>query len=206
MAGTMLRSSRKRRSRRRGVRVGALMLGLAILLLVGVGGYYILQFPKNIEKIVYPLHYEDIIERYAQQYELDPARVAAVIYCESSFRATAVSSVGAVGLMQIMPETGRWIAEKLGEEEYRVEDLNVPEINIRYGCWYLNYLDNRFEDNLTNATAAYHAGGGKVNEWLKDARYSEDGDTLSDIPFQQTNAYVKNVHQAYEKYKEIIAS
>ena len=206
MAGAMSRSSKRRRKRRRGIKAGAVMFALAFLLLGFIGAYYITQFPKAVQKVAYPLHYEDLIEKYAGEYQLDPARVAAVIYCESSFRSAAVSSAGALGLMQIMPETGQWISEKLGEDDYEVENLTVPDTNIRYGCWYLNYLDNRFDGDLTKATAAYHAGGGKVNEWLKDERYSADGDTLTDIPFKQTNAYVKNVSEAYEKYKEIIDS
>ncbi|MEG0144431.1 MAG: lytic transglycosylase domain-containing protein, partial [Clostridia bacterium] len=123
-----------------------------------------------------------------------------------SFRPEAVSSAGAVGLMQIMPQTGKWVAEKLGEGDYQLQKLTDPETNIRYGCWYLNYLNGRFDEDMTKVTAAYHAGGGRVNEWLEDEANSKDGKKLSNIPSDVTRAYVKNVYAAYEKYKEIMSA
>ena len=128
--------------------------------------------------------------------------MAAVIYCESSFQPEAVSSAGARGLMQIMPETGAWIAKKLGESDYTDERLFEPVLSIRYGCWYLNYLDGRYDGDLTKATAAYHAGGSRVDEWLANKQYSQDGVTLAYIPYDSTRAYVANVKSAYEHYKE----
>jgi soluble lytic murein transglycosylase len=197
---------RRRRRRRRGRGAGVLAAGLLTLVLAFAAIYYIAFFPEQIEKQVYPLLYTDLITQYAGEYGLDPARVCAVIYCESSFRADAVSSADARGLMQIMPSTGGWIASKLNEEPFDVERLFDPETNIRYGCWYLNYLDNRAGGDLTKATASYHAGPGKVAEWLSDDANSKDGVALDVIPSSVTNAYVQNVRQMYEKYKEIIAS
>lgn len=196
-----LNRARRRRPRRR--RTGGVLLTILIIALVGAAIYYIGLFPRQMEEKVYPRKYEELIDRYAEEYALDPARVLAVIYCESSFRPDAVSSAGAMGLMQIMPETGAWIAEKLNEPGYEQGRLFDPETNIRYGCWYLNYLDGRFDGDLTKATAAYHAGGGKVDQWLADVAYSTDGETLENIPFKATNAYVRHVRQVYEKYKEI---
>jgi len=190
------------RKRRRAPK-GRLMLPLIALILLLSVAYYAFFFPKNVREIAYPLAYRDKIEKYAAEFQLDPARVAAVIYCESSFRPEAVSSAGARGLMQIMPETGAWIAKKLDESGgYTDQRLFEPETNIRYGCWYLNYLDGRYERDLTKATAAYHAGGSRVDEWLTDSQYSEDGVTLAYIPFERTRAYVADVKVAYEHYKE----
>ncbi len=199
----MNRPRRRRRARRRRM-FGPLLAVVLTVALILVAGYYISLFPKQIEEKLYPLSYEDLINQYAQEYSLDPARVAAVIYCESSFRPDAVSNVGAIGLMQIMPETGTWLATKFDMANYTEEMLYDPETNIRFGCWYLNYLDERFDGDLTKATAAYHAGGGRVDEWLDDQQYSSDGATLENIPYKATNAYVKNVRSVYEKYKEII--
>lgn len=194
------------RKRRRAPK-GRLMLPLIALILLLSVAYYAFFFPKNVRQIAYPLAYRDEIEKYAAQYDLDPARVAAVIYCESSFRPGVVSSAGARGLMQIMPETGAWIAKKLNEAGgYEDSLLFEPDINIRYGCWYLSYLDARFDGDLTKATAAYHAGGARVDEWLTDKKYSEDGVTLAYIPFDSTREYVSRVKSAYEHYKEIFAS
>ncbi len=194
----------RRRPRRRSC-LARLIMPLCLIALMAVGGYYILNFPKDVVN-TYPLKYENIIDQYAREYGLDPARVAAVIYCESSFVADAVSSAGARGLMQIMPETGAWIAQKLDEADaYTDERLFDPETNIRYGCWYLNYLNGRFDGDITKVTAAYHAGGGSVDKWLKDAENSSDGVTLESIPSEVTGRYVRHVKNAYEKYKELYA-
>jgi len=192
-----------RRRKKGRARKARLILPLLVILLMIATVYYVFFFPKAVREIVYPLAYVDEIKKCAAEYDLDPARVAAVIYCESSFRPDAVSPVGARGLMQIMPETGGWIAEKLKEESYYTDEkLFEPELNIRYGCWYLNYLDDRYGGDLTKATAAYHAGGSRVDEWLTDSQYSEDGVTLAYIPFERTRAYVADVKVAYEHYKE----
>lgn len=194
-----------RRRKVRRARKARWIAPLFMVLLMLAVGYYALVFPKNVHEIAYPLSYRDLIVKYSARYELDPARVAAVIYCESSFRPEAVSSEGARGLMQIMPETGKWIAKKLDEPGYSDSWLFDPETNIRYGCWYLSYLDGRYGSDLTKATAAYHAGGSKVDEWLSDKQYSGDGVTLTSIPYDSTRAYVAAVKSAYEHYKEIFA-
>ena len=199
---------RRRRPRRRAGR-GAVVAPTALLLLLGIIAltvWYSTRFPEQAEKTVYPLAYRAEIENSAAGYGLDPARVAAVIFCESSFRPEVVSPAGARGLMQIMPDTGKWIAGKLGEKKDFTEDaLLDPVTSIRYGCWYLNYLDGRFDGDLTKATAAYHAGEGRVEQWLKNEEYSPDGQTLSVIPIDATRAYVRRVRDAYAKYKEIYA-
>jgi soluble lytic murein transglycosylase len=192
----------RRRKKRRAPKTRLVLPLLVILLLLAVV-YYMFFFPKAVREIAYPLAYQDEIKKNAAEYDLDPARVAAVIYRESSFRPEAVSGVGARGLMQIMPETGGWIAKKLGEESYYTDEkLFEPALNIRYGCWYLNYLDGRYGGDLTKATAAYHAGGTRVDEWLSDKANSEDGVTLASIPSEVTRDYVADVKAAYEHYKE----
>jgi soluble lytic murein transglycosylase len=195
---------RRRRGKPRRIR---LILPLLAVLLLLSGAFYVFLYPNAVREIAYPLEYRDEIEHYAAAYELDPARVAAVVYCESSFRPEAVSDAGARGLMQIMPETGAWIAKKLNESDgYSDEKLFDPKLNIRFGCWYLSYLDDRYEGDLTKATAAYHAGGSRVDEWLADKQYSEDGVTLASIPYDSTREYVARVKTAYEHYKEIFSS
>lgn len=163
-------------------------------------GYLVLT--EKMEKRTYPLFHTDIIVKEAAAYELDPYFVAAVIYCESSGRETVVSHKGATGLMQIMPKTGEWIAEKLEMDDYSEERLKEPEVNIRMGCWYLSYLFKRYEGNSVHALAAYNAGPGNVSKWLEDPQYTQDGQ-LTDIPFDETAAYVKKVLAAQEKYREL---
>ncbi|MBR2570867.1 MAG: lytic transglycosylase domain-containing protein [Clostridia bacterium] len=153
----------------------------------------------------YPLLYTESIDRWADEYQLEKARVAAVIYCESSFRPNETSRTGAVGLMQIMPNTGSWIAEKLGDDSYTESSLLDPDTNIRYGCWYLNYLEKRFGSDLATVTAAYHAGEGNVSKWLQDKAFSADGKKLTAIPESnpETQKYVSRIALALVAYRKL---
>lgn len=198
------KDKRKNRIRRR--LASRLLTILLILALIGTATYFITKFPSDLNRLAYPVLYRELIEKYAKQYNLNSAHVATVIYCESSYQPDAISSVGARGLMQIMPSTGEWIAEKLKESEtYSVDKLYDAEFSIRYGCWYLNYLSNRFGGDFRKITAAYHAGGSKVDSWLTDENYSKDGVTLYAIPAGATNQYVRQMEIVYEKYKELYA-
>lgn len=196
-----------RRSRRRRRKIQrSIVLLILFLLLVGVGAYFILNFPKQAQEAQYPMEYTTAIRKYSQEFGLAPAHVAAVILCESSYRPQAVSNVGAMGLMQIMPETGKWIAQKLDVEDVYTDDsLFDPETNIRFGCWFLSYLMEKYDGDMTRTTAAYHAGEGTVKKWLQEEENSPDGVNLSSIPSSVTNNYVKKVLHAYEKYKPLYA-
>ena len=154
----------------------------------------------------YPLRYKRQIVETARQFGLEPWHVAAVVRCESSFDAQAVSSAGAMGLMQIMPETGEWLAGKFGEKDsFEPENLFDPDTNLKYGCWYLNWLMDRYGRDVTLATAAYHAGQGKVDQWLQDAAISPDGTTIDPdaIPFSSTKTYVRRILTACAQYEEL---
>lgn len=151
----------------------------------------------------YPLLYRDLIEQYAGEYNLAPAFVSAIIRNESSFRPDAESGVGARGLMQLMPDTAEWIAGKLRVSGYAFERMYDPESNIRFGCWYLNYLSRLFLGDPAAVTAAYHAGQGQVKVWLSDPVHSDDGyslriDTLQDGPTKQ---YAGRVLRDYGIYR-----
>ncbi len=151
-------------------------------------------------KQMYPIAYTQEIEVMSKKYELDPYFVSAVIFKESSFRKDAVSHRGAVGLMQLMPDTGEWIAKKLNMETNGL-DLADIQINLELGCWYLQYLNNMFQGNTTNVLAGYNAGPNKVKSWQKE--YSDDGVNLHTIPYPETEKYVKKVNETYEMYKEL---
>ncbi len=194
-------NKRRRRRRRRSGCIWMLLLGLALL---AVAAYFIFSFPKQVPKINYPMTMEAQIRERAGEFGLDPARVAAVIYCESSFLPDAVSSVGARGLMQIMPQTGEWLATKFPDIDYQGADqLFDPVTNMRFGCWYLDWLIERYDGDIVKSTAAYHTGQGHVDDWLKDAANSQDGVTLDAIPSSATDTYVKRVVAAYDAYKEL---
>lgn len=155
------------------------------------------------EKARYKFLYKDIIEQNAVERQIHPAFIAAVIYNESRFNPEAVSNVGARGLMQIMEETGEWIAGKLGEEaSYSFDNLFVPETNIRYGVWYLSFLSQTFGGDIVKVTAGYHAGQNAVARWLEMPEYSMDGKRLDVIPYPDTELYVQRVVNTYEIYKK----
>ena len=151
----------------------------------------------------YPLMYEDVIRHIAAEYNLSPSLIAAVIRNESSFRPTVESSVGARGLMQLMPDTSEWIAHKLRLEDYRFDQLYDPETNIRFGCWYLNYLSTLFSGNPLCVVCAYHAGQGEIASWLANPLYSTDGVTLNadSLPEGPTKQYAGRVIRDYGIYQ-----
>lgn len=156
------------------------------------------------ERAQHPLYFSDLVQKYAASQDLDPALVASVILCESSFDPQAESRLGARGLMQLMEDTAAWIAHKLGEDDasYTFDRLYDPETNIRYGTWYLGYLSRRFDADATKIVCAYHAGQGNVDSWLKNPQYSSDGVTLDIIPTQDTATYASRVLDARDVYRK----
>lgn len=196
---------RRSAGRRRRGRVGRRCLaGALALVLLALGIYFVGAYRERMEYARYPLKHRELIVDTAGQFGLEPWHVAAVVCCESGFRADAVSGAGARGLMQIMPETGLWLAGKFDEAEgYTDEALFEPETNLKYGCWFLNWLMRRYDGDRTLATAAYHAGQGKVDQWLADPSVSADGKRLDVIPYASTQTYVERVLKACEKYQEL---
>ena len=150
------------------------------------------------EKARHPFQYRALVEDYSREQELDPALVAAMILNESSFKPDAESRLGARGLMQLMPGTAEWVANKLNEP-YDFDRMYDPETNIRFGCWFLGYLSRKFDGDPVKMIAGYHAGGGAVEEWLANPAYSQDGE-LTEIPYEGTDRYVQKVMKAYEIY------
>ena len=162
-----------------------------LVLAVSVGFVYFRNGqPAWFERIRYPLRYEQIVRGHARNYNLDPALLAAVIYQESKFRADAKSSSGAIGLMQLRPETAEGIAIRTGGMRFQVSDLYNPEINIRYGSWYLRHLLDKYGDEK-DALAAYNAGQRNVDEWRAEGK---------GIQFSETRAYVDRVEHLKHVY------
>ena len=148
----------------------------------------------------FPLRYGGYIESYAEEYGLDKFMVAGVIYTESSFNNKAHSGL-ARGLMQLTDNTAAWVAGELGID-YDYDMAEDPETNIRMGCYYLSLLKEMYSDTGT-ALAAYNAGMGTVSKWLEDDRYSQDGKTLSAIPYRETENYVKKVELFTRIYRKL---
>jgi soluble lytic murein transglycosylase len=180
-------------------RVIAAVVAITTLGLAGVLLYPMLH--HAVKEITLPLRHEDIIRQQAARKHLDPALIAAVIYAESKFNARD-SSTGAKGLMQIQPDTARFIARRSGGTAFSVADLSDPQTNISYGSYYLRYLLDGYRGNATLALAAYNGGETNVDAWIRKSGRGLAGFRASDIPFAETRAYVDRVLQARRDYRD----
>ena len=183
---------------RRRTRTAVLLLLLLLVLIVA------LATRGHVDRQLYPCHYEAYVRQYAQAYGVPEPLVYAVIRTESDFDRDAVSSVGAVGLMQLLPDTFVWLADYHLHEEDDPSRLTDAKVNIRFGVYYLRWLYDRY-GSWMEACAAYNAGPGNVDGWLEMCELTHADGTLNadEIPFGQTYAYVAMVGSAYEKYAEL---
>lgn len=195
-------ASRRRRRKTGAAGVVMTLIGALIVIALIALGYIMLN---RTQWAKYPVLYEQEISLAADENKIPAPYVAAIIMAESSYDAQAISSVGARGLMQVMPETGQWIAGKL-DEEYDEATLFDANTSIRYGTWYLGFLMDRYDGDMICATAAYHAGQGTVDGWLQDPAYSLDGKTLYGIGYDSTAKYVKRVLDLYDYYQKAYAT
>jgi soluble lytic murein transglycosylase len=165
-----------------------------VLAFVAAGAFFYVQrtSPPWYERLRYPLHYSEFVRVHAREHHLDPALLAAVIYQESKFDAAAKSPSGAIGLMQLTPETARGIAIRTGGSAFRTEDLYDADINIRYGAWYLDNLFAKYGDERL-VLAAYNAGQGNVDRWRSEGK---------PIQFAETRAYVDRVERLQGIYRD----
>jgi soluble lytic murein transglycosylase len=169
------------------------VLPLVLVLVVGGAGLLGVEAAKPgwWERLWYPLDYAPIVRGHARNYGLDPALLAAVIYQESKFRASAKSRSGAIGLMQLLPGTAKGIALHTGGTRFVLSDLYEPELNVRYGAWYLRHLIGKYGDERT-ALAAYNAGQRNVDGWRRAGR---------GIVFEETRRYVGHVEELKAIYR-----
>jgi soluble lytic murein transglycosylase len=156
---------------------------------------------EAVREITLPLRHDDIIRQQAAEKHVDAALIAAVIYEESRFR-DQTSNAGARGLMQITPETADFIARRSGGFRFEQSDLATPQINIAYGTWFLRYLIDHYDGNETLAVAAYNAGQSNVDNWVAKAGGPDKFDSARHIPFPETRAYVENVQERRQQYRE----
>ena len=181
----------------------AIIIILAIALVVGIVADLAWT---ALDKAIYPRQYADLVSKYADEYNVPEDVVYATIKVESSFDTHAVSSAGAMGLMQMLPSTFEWLTgdEHLAEH-LSPELLFDPEVSIRYGVYYLKYLYSKFDHNWSVASAAYNGGEGNVAKWLSDERYSDGEGNLTAYPdeFDETKNYVKKIDKARKMYREL---
>ena len=173
-----------------------MLLGAIAVAAIGAFTYLQRTEPAWWARIWYPLRYQAIVRGHAQHYRLNPALLAAVIEQESKFNASARSSTGAIGLMQLQPATAKGIAIHTGGNDFVLADLDNPEINVRYGSWYLRHLLDKYHDERL-ALAAYNAGQANVDDWRSKGE---------DIQFSETRAYVSRVERLKDIYRRAYRS
>jgi soluble lytic murein transglycosylase len=197
-----VRAAPRPRTRRRGASARR-----RVLVLIGVAGLVIAavavvvpMLHRAVREVTLPLRHEDIIRQQAREKRLDPALVAGVIFAESKFR-DQTSPTGAKGLMQIQPETAKFIARRSGGAAFEIADLGTPQINIQYGTYYLRYLLDRYGENVVLAVAAYNGGETNVDRWIAESGRRGKAFKINDIPFPETRAYVNRVLDAERDYR-----
>lgn len=171
------------------------------IILLAVGAVFLFRFIiDQYDRMTHPLGYSEYVEGYATLYGVPSDIIYAVIRTESSFEENALSPKGAVGLMQITPDTFTWLMTKTGEI-HGPEKLYIPQINIKYGVFFLSYLYGEF-NSWETVYAAYNAGMSRVKGWLDDPAITEQG-RLVNIPFEETENYIKRVEHAAENYRRL---
>jgi soluble lytic murein transglycosylase len=183
------RYGRSRARRRRGVLL--LMVLVAILAILP----FALRVPDAVMRTIYPLRYAETIREVSEENDLEPTFVAAVIYTESRFRPGAESHQEAYGLMQLLPQSARFIQRRSGIEG----DYRDPKVNIRLGTWFLGYLNDRYDGDERLMLAAYNSGEGSVDAWTSD----EGFDIKKDIPYKETRQYVDRALEAQKTYRNL---
>lgn len=172
-----------------------------VILLIILGKIFNLK--TIILEIIYPKKYTEYVEKYSEEYNIDPLLIFSIIKAESNFNKDAKSSSGAQGLMQLMEATATEIAEKIDEPLLEKESLFNPETNIMIGTKYYSELLNRYEGNMLLALTAYNAGIGNVYDWIEKGIIKEDGSDIENIPYKETNMYVRKILNNYKMYQEI---
>ncbi|MBP2653501.1 MAG: slt 2 [Firmicutes bacterium] len=173
------------------------------LMVVAAAGYFIYTSEWFQKNCLYPFPYQEIVYRHALKNEVDPFLAVAVIRTESKFLPEARSDKGAVGLMQMMPETARWVAGQIKYNGFYDNLLNDPEVNICFGTWYLASLNGEFNNNEVLVLAAYNGGRGNVKEWMRKYGWTDEFHEIEAIPFKETRDYVRKVLEAKKRYQSL---
>jgi soluble lytic murein transglycosylase len=165
-------------------------IGVSLILLILL---VIMMYVPSFWQTVYPIYFYPQIKRQAAISHVDPLLIAAVARVESHFREDDISHAGAIGLMQLMPATAKWLANQIGDTTFQVDQLMDPTVNIRMGSTYLRYLLRVFHGNLPEAIAAYNAGPNRVKRWIIEGKWSGDEISVQDIPVTETRHFVERV-------------
>lgn len=171
-----------------------------VLLVIYFVGFKIFRVQDSILKMIYSTKYSEYVEKYADEYGVDKYLIYALIKAESNFDPEVTSSSDARGLMQLMEETAVERSNLIDDETIEAHDLYDPETNIRLGTSYLSYLLGLYNDNMILALAAYNAGLGNVQQWIQDEIIKPDGSDIENIPYKETENYVRKIIRDYQMY------
>lgn len=176
---------------------------IAVLLIILIMLFGILKIQNFILKKIYKTNYSEYVYKYSQENDIDPLLTFAIIKAESNFNRNIKSKSGAIGLMQLMESTAIEQAEEVNEEIIVTESLYNPEINIKIGTKYYSKLIKKYNNNMLLALAAYNAGIGNVDNWIKQGIIKEDGSDIENIPFKETNNYIRKIVRDYKIYQNL---
>ena len=180
-----------------------MLIMLIIIILICIVLFKIIKVQDIILKQIYPKEYEKYVEEYSKEYGIDPLLTFAIIKAESNFDPSVTSSSKACGLMQLMETTADEIAKKLNMDDITQQDLYKPEINIKLGTFYFADLLHEYNDNILLALTAYNAGKGYVKKWIDQGTINKDGTDIENIPFKETNNYVRKILRDYTIYQDL---
>ena len=179
-----------------------IILAILIAIVLSIFNYIDFKDIKNqLFTKIYKLDYSNYVEKYADEYDVDKYLIFAIIKAESNFEERAESSKGAKGLMQLMYSTAEEIADKV-DIDLNEDNVLEPDININLGTKYISILIQKYE-NINLALAAYNAGSGNVDNWISEGILKEDGTDIENVPFNETNNYVRKILRDYEIYKQL---
>ena len=176
---------------------------IAITLIIAIILFSVIKVQNIILKSIYPTTYSSYVYKYAEEYEVDPILIFAIIKAESNFNPNVVSGSNAIGLMQLMEPTAEESARKQEIKFIEGETLYNPELNIQLGTKYFSNLMKEYNNNYLLALTAYNAGIGNVKRWIEQGIIKEDGSDIENIPFKETNNYVRKILRDYKIYREL---
>ncbi len=178
-----------------------ILISVIIVVLILLFGVFRIQ--NVILKKIYPKKYSELVYQFAEEYNVDPLLIFAIIKAESNFNPNAVSSSGAIGLMQLMDATAKETAQKLNENFIQKSSLYNPELNIKLGTKYFADLLSKYNNNLPLSLTAYNAGIGTLQRWINDGTIEKDGSNIENIPYKETNNYVRKILRDYRIYQNL---
>ncbi|MGB3670115.1 MAG: transglycosylase SLT domain-containing protein [Phormidesmis sp.] len=162
-----------------------------------IAEYEAIKNQPSFWQALYPFPFPELILGWAQERALNPLLVTALVRQESRFQADIRSVVGAVGLMQVMPATGEWISDQIGQTDYT---LDQPADNVKFGTWYLDFTHREYDNNSLFAVASYNAGPGAVAQWIAEKDFTNADEFVEQIPYPETKGYVESVFGGYWNY------